>query len=161
MDDGILARWPHCGSLSARLQGLLPRIHDLGFEHFVFIFNSRFHHISSGSLALSARAPVQAALDRNAFDLLYYGPPPLAEFIASQRSIARPTDYCHGWVQPLQHDDGRSGLAVLRASSMVSTAEMYEKAAVVLWMAKDLHRAASLESARIAAGQTIDAPLWQ
>ncbi|WP_442107937.1 autoinducer binding domain-containing protein [Pseudomonas sp. NUPR-001] len=47
----------------------------------------------------------------------------------------------HGWVQPLHDQQSRSSLSILRPHVCISTQELYEKAAQVMWLGEQLHRA--------------------
>ncbi|WP_165957346.1 autoinducer binding domain-containing protein [Pseudomonas sp. H9] len=55
--------------------------------------------------------------------------------------IAQACGLRHGWTQPLHDRSSRSSLSIVRPHVSVSIQELYEKAALVMWLGELLHRA--------------------
>ena len=140
--------WERLRDLPALLNELPSLAEELGFHYYSFAFTSTTHEVNSEHLLAGGQAIVQAALDfrpphlqRSSIPLIWgekaFAMAPLLWTEAKTLGLH------HGWVQPLSQGATQSHLALLRPHVSLSIAELYQKAAHVMWLGERLHLAAS------------------
>ncbi|MDD2045982.1 autoinducer binding domain-containing protein [Pseudomonas putida] len=132
------------------LERLPLHIKKLGFHFFAFTYispsrcdntsnypESWFKHYDRQGYA--ARDPVPVYCKRSSVPLLWS----LATYNDTPDiwALAQACGLCHGWVQPIHGEQAQSSLSILRPDTSVSTQELYQKAAQVMWLGEQLHRA--------------------
>ncbi|MCO7565779.1 autoinducer binding domain-containing protein [Pseudomonas sp. S 311-6] len=143
-----IEHWQRLSDLPAMLDALPDITKELGFRFHDFSFCSPGHHVESGNLPAGAPALIHAALELSAphqqgSELPLFWTPEIFAATPDMWARAQAMGLTHGWVQPLHDGTARSSLALLRPDASVSAAELYEKAAIVIWVGKQLHRAAA------------------
>ncbi len=141
-----LADWPHL------LDSLPSLINELGFRFYAFTFVSPTQRENITNYparwleyydlrGYAALDPVPVHCQTSSLPL-----PWLASTFDKTPEIwteAQACGLCHGWVQPIHDEHTRSSLSVVRPHVSVSTQELYEKAAQVMWLGELLHRAST------------------
>ncbi|MGH8439725.1 MAG: autoinducer binding domain-containing protein [Pseudomonas sp.] len=132
------------------LDNLPLLIEKLGFHYYAFTFISPDQHTYTTNYPASwlehynrcgyaVLDPVPAHCRTSSLPLLW-----AAETFDSTPEIwiaAQAYNLHHGWVQPTHIQQTRSSLSVLRPHASVSCQEFYAKAAQVMWLGGQLHRA--------------------
>ncbi|WP_336331672.1 autoinducer binding domain-containing protein [Pseudomonas putida] len=143
--------WQRLCHLAALLDELPALTNELGFHYYHFNFAYRKHEISAGNLLPGGDVIVQAALDFRPLHLSRSDIPLIWEPKAFAMAPvfwteAQALNLRHGWVQPVHQGTAHSSLALLRSHVSVSINELYQKAAMVMWLAERLYLAALCEA---------------
>ncbi|AGZ35951.1 LuxR family transcriptional regulator [Pseudomonas sp. VLB120] len=140
--------WERLREPSALLEEIPALADELGFHFYSFSYSCASHEVYVGNLLPGGLRLVQAALDFRPHDRQWSHAPVLwtkDAFLKSPRwwKVAQVLGLRHGWVQPLRDGMRQSSLALLRPHVSVSTPELYQKAAQVMWLSERLHLAAN------------------
>lgn len=143
----------HLQELPALLKALPAFAEALGFHFYSFSYSSPAHEVYASNLLPGGRWLVQAALEaRPHHDHQYPCLPVLWTDNALPGrphlwDIAQVLGMHHGLVQPIWEGELQSSLTFLRPHVSLSTQELYQKAAQVMWLGEHLHRAAVCSAA--------------
>lgn len=138
--------------LPGALESVPALIQGLGFVYYSFAFENPHHTTTQSNLPnhwlvqyeqrnFKDVDPVLTHCQGSHLPLLWD-----AKTFAHKSPIWDVANACglrHGWVQPVHAGQTHSSLTVLRPRHSVSTQELYDKAAQVIYLAEYLHRVAA------------------